>query len=267
MSTSFELSNAYSFLMQHVHGTVGAIRIAMPFILVFVVMELIHPGKRLNWKSTFFNLWYTPFFLTISSILMGFLWGLVPPSWILGWIHLQHKSMPEVIGFFVLYLLMFDFTYYWLHRAQHTYAWLWKYHATHHADPNVSVLSTSRHHWLEEVFRFLPILLPLSMVFGSLGALPLWALVFPGLYGLFIHWNTPWRMNLVSRVVVTPWFHRIHHSVHPEHHNKNYAVFFPVWDVVFGSAHFAKPGEFPNTGIETQLNPNSLRRLLPVPQQ
>lgn len=139
MFTVFELENVYSFLMRHVHGTAGAIQIAMPFIAILIAMELIKPGKPLDWRATFFNVWYTPVFLTISSILMGILWGLVPPSWTQGWIHLQHKSMPDVIVFFLLYVLMFDFTYYWFHRAQHTFAWLWKYHATHHADPNVSV--------------------------------------------------------------------------------------------------------------------------------
>lgn len=172
-----------------------------------------------------------------------------------------------VVAAFVLYLLCFDFAYYWLHRAQHTFGWLWRFHATHHADPNISTISSSRHHWLEDVLRFLPVLLPLSWVFGNLNSLPLWALVTPGLYGLFIHWNTPWRMNTLSRIIVTPWFHRIHHSIEPSHHNKNFAVFFPLWDMVFGTAYFAEKNEYPETGIDTQLNPNSLQRLLPLPRQ
>lgn len=264
---SSDLNSIYTFLTPHIYGTIGAIRIALPILAVFVLIELIRPGKRLNWKSTIFNIWYTPFFLTISSILMGIIWQFIPKGWTQGYILLQENSGLKLAALFILYLLIFDFTYYWLHRAQHTIPWLWRYHATHHADPNVSVLSTSRHHWLEEVFRFLPILLPLSVLFGSLSALPLWALVFPGLYGIFIHWNTPFRMSAISRLIVTPWFHRIHHSIKPEHHNKNYSVFFPVWDIIFGSAHFAHPKEFPETGISTKLSPNSLRRLLPIPEQ
>jgi sterol desaturase/sphingolipid hydroxylase (fatty acid hydroxylase superfamily) len=89
----------------------------------------------------------------------------------------------------------------------------------------------------------------------------------PGLYGIFIHWNTPWRMNAIAKWVVTPWYHRIHHSTQPEHHNKNYAVFFPFWDFIFGSAYFAKAHEYPDTGIVSRLPPNSLQRLLPFPHQ
>jgi sterol desaturase/sphingolipid hydroxylase (fatty acid hydroxylase superfamily) len=74
-------------------------------------------------------------------------------------------------------------------------------------------------------------------------------------------------MSLISNIIVTPWYHRIHHSLQPEHHNKNYAIFFPFWDVLFKTAHFARDKEFPNTGIKSNIKPNSLRRLLPWPQQ
>lgn len=256
-----------TFILQHFHGAFGAIGLALPILSVFMAMELIRPGKRLDLKSTLFNIWYTPVFLTLSSILLALLWDMVPANWTVGLLTMD-PSDPITLGLsFALYLLIFDFAYYWLHRAQHTMPWLWRYHATHHADPNVSCLTTSRHHWLEEVFRFVPILLPLSIVFGSLSKLPIWALVLPGLFGIFIHWNTPWRMNLIAKWIVTPWFHRIHHSIQPEHHNKNYAVFFPIWDIIFGSAYFAKAHEYPNTGIISRHPTNSLKRLLPIPHQ
>lgn len=262
-----ENTHIYDFIFRHFQGSIGAIQLASPLLLIFITLELIKPGKKLNWKSTTFNIIYTPLFLMISSMAMEMIWKTTPTDWTKGFIHIQEKDSMMRIGLFVLYLATFDFLYYWLHRAQHTIPWLWLYHATHHSDPNVSVLSTSRHHWLEDVFRFIPILLPLAIIFGSLNKLPLWMLAFPGLYGTFIHWNTPWRMNAISKIIGTPWFHRIHHSQEEIHHNKNYAIFFPIWDVIFGSAHFPKPNEFPETGINTKINPNSLKRLLPVPKQ
>ena len=42
---------------------------------------------------------------------------------------------------------------------------------------------------------------------------------------------------------------RIHHSIEPEHRDKNFAVWFPIYDVLFGTAHRPKPGEFPETGV------------------
>jgi len=261
------LNDIYSYIIPHFHGAIGAIQLALPLILIFMALELLVPGERLNWRSTLFNIIYTPVFLTITSLLIGVLWTLVPSKWIVGIFRINSGNFWSDIFVYFFYILIFDFSYYWLHRAQHTIGWLWRYHAVHHADPNVSALTTSRHHWLEDVFRFLPIILPLSIIFGNQASMPLWALVIPGLYGIFIHWNTSLRMSLISNIIVTPWYHRIHHSLQPEHHNKNYAIFFPFWDVLFKTAHFARDKEFPNTGIESNIKPNSLRRLLPWPQQ
>lgn len=257
----------FTYLLPHIHGTIGALRIALPYLAIFIIVELLWPGRKIDWRQNAFNLAYTPVFLTISSILLSVLWSLVPPTWLEGVLHMSRLEGVQRVVVFLLYLLMFDFCYYWLHRAQHSWRWLWRYHATHHSDPNVSALTTSRHHWLEEVFRFVPILLPLSIVFGSLGSLPLWALVVPGLYGIFIHWNCPFPMRFIRKLIVTPWFHRVHHSIDPAHRDKNFAVFFPFWDIIFGTASFPLVSVYPDTGIDTRLKVNSWRRFLPLPQQ
>ena len=48
--------------------------------------------------------------------------------------------------------------------------------------------------------------------------------------------------------VNNPQWHRIHHSVLMEHRNKNFASFFPIWDILFGTAWGPTPGEYPATG-------------------
>ena len=48
----------------------------------------------------------------------------------------------------------------------------------------------------------------------------------------------------------SPQYHRIHHSIRGEHRNKNFAVWFPLYDVMFGTAWRPRPGEFPETGID-----------------
>jgi sterol desaturase/sphingolipid hydroxylase (fatty acid hydroxylase superfamily) len=49
--------------------------------------------------------------------------------------------------------------------------------------------------------------------------------------------------------VNSPQWHRIHHSVHPEHHDKNFAALLPIWDILFGTAWVPKLDEYPATGI------------------
>ena len=54
---------------------------------------------------------------------------------------------------------------------------------------------------------------------------------------------------------MSPSFHRRHHAIGFGHEGTargcNFAVLFPVWDVVFGTADF-RPGFLP-TGIRDQL--------------
>jgi sterol desaturase/sphingolipid hydroxylase (fatty acid hydroxylase superfamily) len=59
-----------------------------------------------------------------------------------------------------------------------------------------------------------------------------------------------WFMN--------PQYHRIHHSVQPEHINKNFADLFPFWDVLFGTVVAPGEDEFPQTGLFEDQKPESL---------
>ncbi|WP_456669859.1 sterol desaturase family protein [Bradyrhizobium sp. USDA 3240] len=45
-----------------------------------------------------------------------------------------------------------------------------------------------------------------------------------------------------------PQWHRIHHSVEMEHQDKNFAAFFPFWDILFGMACVPKQDEYLQQG-------------------
>ena len=62
------------------------------------------------------------------------------------------------------------------------------------------------------------------------------------------------------------YYHRIHHSVEDVHHNKNYAAFFPVWDILFGSVHFPKNNEFPEVGLVGEEQPKTFKDYLFYPK-
>lgn len=62
-----------------------------------------------------------------------------------------------------------------------------------------------------------------------------------------------------ERLLVSPRFHRLHHSIGLGHESQgpgslgghNFAVLFPVWDLVFGTANFEN--HYDPTGICDQL--------------
>jgi sterol desaturase/sphingolipid hydroxylase (fatty acid hydroxylase superfamily) len=67
--------------------------------------------------------------------------------------------------------------------------------------------------------------------------------------------------SIGERLLVSPRYHRLHHAIGIGHESRgegsrgghNFAVLFPAWDIVFGTAHFGKT--FEATGIRDQLPP------------
>ena len=63
------------------------------------------------------------------------------------------------------------------------------------------------------------------------------------------HMNVRWHVGWFSRIWCAPQVHRIHHSLEPQHIDKNFAFQFPMWDVIFGTYFHPRKGEFPATGV------------------
>jgi sterol desaturase/sphingolipid hydroxylase (fatty acid hydroxylase superfamily) len=67
-----------------------------------------------------------------------------------------------------------------------------------------------------------------------------------------------WFGLWLERALVSPRFHRLHHSIGLGHESEgngtlgghNFAVLFPIWDILFGTANFQY--RFDPTGIRDQ---------------
>ena len=53
----------------------------------------------------------------------------------------------------VLYLVLFDFADYVLHRAQHRFDWWWQLHALHHSQRQMTMWTDNRNHLLDDLVR------------------------------------------------------------------------------------------------------------------
>jgi sterol desaturase/sphingolipid hydroxylase (fatty acid hydroxylase superfamily) len=137
-----------------------------------------------------------------------------------------------------------DFFYYWFHRLQHSSKWLWAEHELHHSDEHMNVTTAVRHHWLETPLEGLFIALPTALLFGQVRTSVL-AVFITSTTGYFIHLNS--RINL-GVVFGSPVYHRLHHSKASEHIDKNFAAFFPLWDILFGT-YYRPNGTCPETGL------------------
>ncbi len=159
----------------------------------------------------------------------------------------------------VLYLLVFDFVDYWIHRGQHVSNRWWTLHAVHHSQRQMTMWSDNRNHLLDDMLRDLIIVL----VARGVGVPPgqfVAVVAFTLLVESLSHANTQFAFGpVLEKVLVGPRFHRVHHGIGIGHESNgpgslggcNYAVLFPVWDILFGTADFRSPVEA--TGIRDQL--------------
>ena len=76
------------------------------------------------------------------------------------------------------------------------------------------------------------------------------------------HANTRIGFGPFRYILSEPMYHRIHHSVERKHWDKNFAFKFPVWDMLFGTAHFPETDEFPRTGLDYMREPRSVGQYL-----
>jgi sterol desaturase/sphingolipid hydroxylase (fatty acid hydroxylase superfamily) len=163
------------------------------------------------------------------------------------------------------YLLLIDLLYYWYHRAQHYFTFLWPVHELHHADAELNVTTSNRTYWLELPIQLFLISLPTYFLIGI--DTMSW-LVLPFVttsWLLFTHANLRLSLGWLTPIVCGPHLHRIHHSNLSPHLNKNFAQFFPIYDVLFGTYYRPGRNEFPTTGSEGLASDAGLLYVLAKP--
>lgn len=198
------------------------------------------------------------------------------PLWnaLWGWLTVQGINPPQIDDFlaplwpgvsdtalasFLVYLVVFDFVNYWLHRAQHQFDWWWALHAVHHSQRNMTMWTDNRNHLLDSVITDI-VLVQIGHLIGVAPGQFVAVVALSQLVENLSHANLRLGFGwLGERLLVGPHFHRLHHGIGIGHESAgkgtlgghNFSVLLPVWDLLFGTASF-RPG-FEPTGIRDQL--------------
>jgi sterol desaturase/sphingolipid hydroxylase (fatty acid hydroxylase superfamily) len=162
-------------------------------------------------------------------------------------------SMP-LLSFFI-YLIILDFSEYIRHRLQHRFNIWWALHSVHHSQRVMSYWTDDRNHVLDGLIRDLWVAAVALLIGVPPGQFVLLVILIRMIES-FSHANVPFTFGRMGeKILVSPHFHRIHHAIQIEQsgkkHGCNFAVLFPVWDIIFRTANFSG-GHFP-TGIADQL--------------
>ena len=155
------------------------------------------------------------------------------------------------------YLLAVDFLEFAFHCAQHRIPVLWAMHSFHHSDPSVNVTTTSRNFWLEMLIKG-GFVYPLAAILFKVPRPVLFIYSLSTVWHYVNHLNCRWHLPLPWWLINNSSFHRIHHSVLPEHYDRNFSAYFPIWDVIFGTSIAPTRGVHPKTGLDTGEAPKGV---------
>jgi sterol desaturase/sphingolipid hydroxylase (fatty acid hydroxylase superfamily) len=261
------MTPALDFFVLNASGALHAIWLVWPWLLGMTLVEWVRPAQHIHWVTWLFNAFYVPVYLTVAAMALYPVakWATpMLPTNLLS-VRLDEMHWLSLLGASLVYLLMFDFFYYWFHRAQHRFPFMWRYHRFHHADVSLSAVSATRHHWSEELIRYFFMSAPLVILVGHPDAVLPWLGVVIGVDGMFIHSNIKMSLGWLGHLVVGPQYHRVHHSVDQKHFDKNFAVMFCGWDRIFGTQWVPLASDYPASGVTEVKDSNGWRLLLPWP--
>jgi sterol desaturase/sphingolipid hydroxylase (fatty acid hydroxylase superfamily) len=165
----------------------------------------------------------------------------------------------QAIVAFLIYLVVFDFVDYWIHRGQHELNWWWSLHALHHSQRQMTMWSDNRNHLLDDALRD-TIIVVVAWLIGVPPGQFVAIVALTQLSESFQHANLKlWFGQMGERLWISPRFHRRHHSVGIGHEGAergtlggcNFGVLLPWWDMLFRTADFQL--RYDPTGIRDQV--------------
>ncbi|MGZ4994560.1 MAG: sterol desaturase family protein [Methylobacter sp.] len=218
------------------------------FFALFVLFEFYFPREKLFIKQLRQSYRVNIELFAFNSIVMSLL--AMPSLWLLAEQYsdkglLRYISSP--VWNAVVSFLSMDLSLYLLHKASHRFDCLWMIHKVHHNDPCLNVSTAFRTHFLEIIIINLMKAM-LIVILGIQGALILVNEAIITFFTMLHHTNISFRgERFLGLFVITPYLHRVHHSVQRDEHDSNYGAVLSVWDRLFGTLAALKPAKI---GIE-----------------
>jgi sterol desaturase/sphingolipid hydroxylase (fatty acid hydroxylase superfamily) len=208
-------------------GVWGRLYNARMFIFIFILFSFLSPYLSL----------FTSLFPT------GGIFYLLSIEW-------KKETILDYIAATIMYAAVWDFFQYWTHRVQHMVPFLWPFHRVHHSDEAFGASTALRQGaggtFLGFLFTHVPTLaLCGTEMLPAMGA----TILFAG-WGYFNHANIALSLGPITPILSGPQWHRLHHGRAREYYDCNFAAFFPIYDIIFGTYRGPKSGEYPETGVD-----------------
>ncbi|TFH74817.1 sterol desaturase family protein [Gammaproteobacteria bacterium LSUCC0112] len=149
------------------------------------------------------------------------------------WTILPHGELTMSPLIWVVAFVLYDFCYYWNHRAQHSINVLWGIHVVHHQSEEYNLTTA-----LRQPFN--------GFIIGSVFYLPMLFIGFPPevivtvgslnlIYQYWVHTRLIGTLGWMEQVFVTPMNHRVHHAINDPYIDRNFGGVFILWDRLLGT--------------------------------
>ncbi len=166
-------------------------------------------------------------------------------------------------------VLLLDYTLWWWHWANHKVPFFWRFHLPHHVDRDLDASTAIRFHFGEMSLSVLFRMLQVRLLGISRMSMTMWqVLLMPAI--AFQHSNielTPRGDRAVSRWIITPRMHGIHHSDYRDETDSNWGSLFSFWDFLHGTFREDIPQEEIVIGVPAYQSPDdvTLPRVIEMP--
>jgi sterol desaturase/sphingolipid hydroxylase (fatty acid hydroxylase superfamily) len=165
-----------------------------------------------------------------------------------GWIELRPAQHWPAWLLVPLTVVAMDGANWLAHYADHRLDPLWRFHALHHSQEELSVLTSFRAHPLMHTTGFLLATIPVVVLMPARPIAPVLITIYICI-GTLQHANLRWTFGPLGRVLVSPAYHRLHHA--PDTQGVNLGVVLTIWDVLVGRARFpSHDGGAGRTGLD-----------------
>ena len=228
------------------------ITFAIPIFFLLIIVEYfygLYVGKntyRLNDTVTSIALGMISRFPTmlnlgVQSVIFVF---------ITEYLNLELLSVKNPFTWIAAFLL-YDLSYYWMHRMHHEIKILWATHSVHHHGEDYNLATALRQTstgWLWKWIFYMPMIMlgiP-GEVFITVAGINL-------VYQFWVHTKHIGHLGLLEKIFITPMNHGIHHAKNKEYIDANYGGVFIIWDRMFGTYIAEKPDIKPVYGTATPL--------------
>ena len=207
-------------------------------VVLFATLEYFFAFRKYEDKKTL--RWGENFWLTLINTLIIRLFFIITPIsaavyasennvWVF-----HYFWIPEIIWGIIAFVIL-DMIVYAEHVLFHKIPFLWKIHKVHHSDLDLDFSSGLRFHFLESILSVITKILIVLFLWAPVLAVIIFEIIL-NFSAMFNHsnFNLPKKLDtFVSKFIVTPKFHEVHHSQKLWESLSNYGFFLSTWDYLF----------------------------------